>query len=219
MVIAERKPIDDIRRMLEGYRKVLLLGCGECVTVCMAGGAKEVAILASALRMVEPDKEFVEATVERQCEREYIDEARPQMEGCDAVLSLACGAGVGFTADVLEGMRVLPALNTKSIGVAEQPGVWAERCMACGECILDLTGGLCPIARCSKSLLNGPCGGSQAGMCEVDQKNVPCGWQLIYDRLKTLGRLDLLEEVRPPKNWSAAHDGGPRRVVREDAMV
>ena len=114
MVIAERKPIDDIRRMLEGYRKVLLLGCGECVTVCMAGGAKEVAILASALRMVEPDKEFVEATVERQCEREYIDEARPQMEGCDAVLSLACGAGGGVTPPERGGKPGRAAQDTNS---------------------------------------------------------------------------------------------------------
>ncbi|MBI3945108.1 MAG: methylenetetrahydrofolate reductase C-terminal domain-containing protein [Armatimonadetes bacterium] len=219
MVIAERKPIAEIREMLEGYRKVLVLGCGTCVTVCMAGGEKEAAILASALRMAEPGKEFVEATVERQCDREYIDGARADAQECDAILSMACGAGVGFTAEVLEGVRVLPGLNTKSIGVTEQPGVWVERCLACGDCLLSLTGGICPIARCSKSLLNGPCGGSQNGMCEVDQKNIQCGWQLIYDRLKALGRLDLLEEIRPPKNWSAAHDGGPRRVVREDAVL
>lgn len=219
MVIAERKPIAEIREMLNGYRKVLVLGCGTCVTVCMAGGEKEVALLASALRMAEPDKEFLEATVERQCDREYIEEVRATAAECDAVLSTACGAGVGFTAEVLEGIHVLPALNTKSIGVTEQAGVWAERCLACGDCLLDLTGGICPIARCSKSLLNGPCGGSQNGMCEVDPKSIQCAWQLIYDRLKTLGRLDLMEEVRPPKDWSTAHDGGPRRVTREDAML
>lgn len=218
MVIAERKPMAEIRGLLDGCKKVLILGCGECVTVCMAGGAKEVAILASALRMVEPEKAFVEATVERQCEREFIEEARAPAEGCDIVLSLACGAGAGFTADVLEGTRVAPGLNTKSIGVAEQAGVWVERCMACGECVLEATGGICPIARCSKGLLNGPCGGSQEGMCEVDQKNIQCAWQLIYDRLAKLGRLDLMEAVRPAKDWSAAHDGGPRRVTREDAM-
>lgn len=219
MVIAERKPIADIRKMLEGHKKVLVLGCGECVTVCMAGGAKEVGILSSALRMVEEDKEFVEATIERQCEKEYIEEIRALAQDCDLILSMACGAGVQFTAEVLQGKRVVPALNTQSIGVVEKEGVWAERCLACGECLLDLTGGICPIARCSKSLLNGPCGGSQNGMCEIDSQNVPCGWQLIYDRLKELGRLDLLEEVRPVKDWSKAHDGGPRRVIREDAMA
>lgn len=219
MVIAERKPIDDIRRIIAGSNKILILGCGTCVTVCMAGGEKEVGILASLLRMVEPDKEFVEATVERQCDREFIEEVRGTAETCDVILSLACGAGVQHTAEVLEGKRVVPGLNTTAIAVAEQEGIWSERCLACGECVLDLTGGICPIARCSKSLLNGPCGGSQNGMCEVDPENVPCGWQLIYDRLEKLGRLDLMEEVRPAKNWSAAHDGKPRRIIREDAML
>lgn len=219
MVIAERKPIEEIRKMIEGHKKVLVLGCGECVTVCMAGGAKEVGILSSALRMVEEDKEFIEATIERQCEAEYIEAIKAQAQECDLILSMACGAGVQFTAEILQGKRVVPALNTKSIGVVEREGVWAERCLACGECLLDLTGGICPITRCSKSLLNGPCGGSQHGRCEIDSQNVPCGWQLIYDRLKELGRLDLMEEVRPAKDWSTAHDGGPRRVIREDAMA
>ncbi len=203
--------------MVEGHDRVLVLGCGTCVAVCMAGGEKEVAILASALRMAEPEKEFKEATIERQCEREFIEEVRTTSDGYDLILSLACGAGVGFTAELLEEHRVVPGLNTKSIGVAEQPGNWSERCLACGECVLDLTGAVCPIARCSKSLLNGPCGGSQDGMCEIDPKNVQCGWQIIYDRLAKLGRLDLMEENRPPKDWSAAHAGGPRRVLREDA--
>ena len=205
--------------MLDGHRKVLVLGCGECVTVCMAGGTKEVGILSSALRMAEEGKEFVEATIERQCETEYIEEVRKQAQDCDLILSMACGAGVQFTAEILEGKRVVPALNTQSIGVAEEEGVWVERCLACGECLLDSTGGVCPITRCSKSLLNGPCGGSQEGMCELDAEKVPCGWQLIHDRLKELGKLDLLEEIRPPKDWSHAHDGGPRRVTREDVMA
>ncbi len=217
MIIAERKPIEEIQRTLKGHDRVLVLGCGTCVAVCMAGGQKEVAVLASALRMTEPEKEFKEAVVERQCEREFVEEARAAAEGCDLILSLGCGAGVGFVAEVLEDHRVAPGLDTKSIGVAEQPGDWSERCLACGECVLDLTGGICPISRCSKSLLNGPCGGSQDGMCEIDTKNVPCGWQLIYDRLKKMGRLDLMEDNRPPKDWSRAHAGGPRRVVREDA--
>ena len=91
--------------------------------------------------------------------------------------------------------------------------------MGCGECVLDLTGGICPIARCSKSLLNGPCGGSQDGMCEVDPDNIPCGWQLIYDRLKSLGRLDLLEVNLPLKDWSTAHDGGVRTTERKDVQL
>jgi len=99
-----------------------------------------------------------------------------------------------------------------------EQGVWAERCAACGDCILGLTGGICPIARCSKSLLNGPCGGSSKGKCEVNDQT-DCAWQLIYDRLAGQGRLDLLMEIRPPKNWKASRDGGPRKIVREDLRL
>ncbi len=133
----------------------------------------------------------------------------------DVVLSLACGAGVQTMAKLFPGLRVLPALNTNLIGMAEEHGVWTEVCLACGDCILGRTGGICPVTRCSKQLLNGPCGGSMNGKCEIS-KDVDCAWQLIIDRLKELGRLDLLEEVFPVKDWSAGWHGGPQKIIRED---
>jgi hypothetical protein len=113
---------------------------------------------------------------------------------------------------------VVPGLNTSFLGLPTEHGVWAERCAACGDCILGLTGGICPIARCSKSLLNGPCGGSEAGHCEVNPE-IPCAWQLIYDRLKSLDKVHVLLELQPPKNWRAARDGGPRKIVRPDLRL
>jgi len=112
----------------------------------------------------------------------------------------------------------VPGQNTRFIGAAIEHGIWEERCALCGECVLAKTGGVCPIMRCSKSLLNGPCGGSQKGNCEIS-KETPCGWQLIYDRLKGQNRLDLLNEVLPAKNWSVNRDGGPRKYVREDVRL
>jgi hypothetical protein len=111
---------------------------------------------------------------------------------------------------------VLPALDTRFFGANIDEGTWSERCAGCGQCIVAATEGICPIARCSKSLLNGPCGGSQDGHCEVDAK-IDCAWQLIYDRLEKLGRLDQLEEILPPKDWSRGRDGGPGTLRREDA--
>jgi hypothetical protein len=99
-----------------------------------------------------------------------------------------------------------------------EQGVWAERCQACGNCLLALTGGICPIARCSKQLLNGPCGGSVGGRCEIN-RDVDCAWQLIYDRLKAQGRLELLLDIQPPKDWRTSRDGGPRKIVREDLRL
>ena len=222
MIIAERKPFDEIKEMLAGYHKVLILGCGTCTTVCFAGGEKEVGILASELRMarrLEGDPiEIVERTVQRQCEREFNEEVAAEVEEAEVILSLACGIGVQTMNEQFPEKLTLPGLNTKFLGQPTEQGVWDERCLACGDCILGKTAGICPIARCSKSLLNGPCGGSHDGKCEINPE-VDCAWQLIYDRLKALGKLDLMMEIEPPKDWSTSHAGGPRKIVREDLRL
>lgn len=222
MIIAEQKPFEKIREMLRGRQKVLVAGCGTCVTVCMAGGAKEVAVLASKLRIASMTAgescTFTEQTIERQCETEFVSALAPAVKDVDAVISLACGIGVQFLAAAFPTVPIFPGLNTKFIGAPEQHGTWSEKCMACGNCRLDKTGGICPIARCSKRLLNGPCGGSSNGKCEVNLKSIDCAWQLIIDRMEKLGRLAELEEITPPNDWTTAHDGGVRTVVSEQAL-
>jgi len=222
MIIGEQKPLDEIKQMVADYRKILILGCGTCVTVCFAGGEKEVGILASALRMATKlegqNKEFTEAMVQRQCEYEYNEEVADLVREADAVLSLACGIGVQTMNEQFPDKITLPGLNTSFLGQPTEQGIWAERCQACGNCILDKTAGICPIARCSKSIFNGPCGGSAGGKCEIDPE-VDCAWQLIYDRLKALGKLELMTEIQPVKDWSTSRDGGPRKIVREDLRL
>jgi hypothetical protein len=134
------------------------------------------------------------------------------------VVSLACGVGVQFMAEKYHSTPIYPGVNTTFLGATEERGVWTERCQACGSCILARTGGICPIARCAKRLLNGPCGGSSDGRCEIN-KDVDCAWQLIIDRLKALGKLDEYEELSPLKDWSTDRAGGPRKVVREDVKL
>lgn len=222
MIVAEQKPLEEIKQMLVPYEEVLVLGCGTCVTVCFAGGEKEVGILAASLRMATrldgDPKEILEATVQRQCEQEYNEEAADQLRRVDAVLSLACGIGVQTLNEQFPDVITLPGANTTFLGQPIEQGVWAERCQACGNCLLGKTGGICPIARCSKSLLNGPCGGSQNGKCEINAE-IDCAWQLIYDRLKALNRLEWLLEIEPVKDWSTSRDGGPRQIVREDLRL
>jgi hypothetical protein len=192
------------------------------VTVCSAGGQKEVDVLSSTIRLTrEKDGnpiEIREENLERQCDNEYVEQLRSFIDEYDAVLSMACGAGVQFVAERYRKIPVYPAINTNFIGGTLEQGVWAERCQACGNCVLDKTGGICPITRCSKSLLNGPCGGSSNGKCEIDPE-IDCAWQLIYDRLKELNMLDIFEEVIPVKDWSVSRDGGPRRIIREDLKL
>ncbi|MFN2106657.1 MAG: methylenetetrahydrofolate reductase C-terminal domain-containing protein [Candidatus Promineifilaceae bacterium] len=222
MIVAEQKKLDEIRSLIGEAEKVLVVGCGTCVTVCFAGGAKEAAIVASSLRMSSKldghPMDAQDVTVQRQCEWEYLDQIADQVREADIVLSLGCGIGVQAIAEHFPESWVVPGLNTTFMGIPEEQGVWAERCAACGDCILGLTGGICPIARCSKSLLNGPCGGSENGHCEIDPE-VPCAWQLIYDRLSETNKLHVLLELQPPKDWSTSRDGGPRRIVREDLRL
>lgn len=219
MITAEQKTIEEIVESVKPFRRILLAGCNECVTVCAAGGRKEVGILASALRMVFMKAgtpiEVDEVTLERQCDPEYVNELAPLLESADAVLSMACGCGVQEVSARFPGKPVLPAVNTKFMGASERQGVWAERCQGCGECVLGRTGGVCPIARCSKQILNGPCGGSTNGKCEVNRE-IDCAWQLIWDRLKALGMLDRYEENIPAKDWRTSRGSGPRRIIRED---
>ena len=215
MIIAEQKSIEEIKGFLTEHKRILLLGCGGCVTVCLAGGEKEVATLASVLRL-SGNCDIEENTIERQCDEEFFDAIKEQMQNRDAILSMACGVGVQMAARIFADKPVYPALNTNFMGTNEEAGRWEENCLACGDCKLGIFGGICPVTRCSKSLSNGPCGGSADGMCEVDLKNIECGWQLIIDRLKRLGKLDVLEKNAEARDWSKTHSGGPRKISRED---
>ncbi len=221
MITAERKPMEEIIESVRPYNRILLVGCNECVTVCAAGGRKEVGILSSALQMAFMQEgktlDIKELTLERQCDPEYVEELVSLIDQADAVLSMACGCGVQEVARRFKDKPVYPAVNTKFMGAAERQGVWAERCQGCGDCILGLTGGICPVARCSKRLLNGPCGGSTAGKCEISQ-DVDCVWQLIWDRMKALGIENRYEEVMTAKDWRTSRDGGPRKIIREDLV-
>jgi len=215
MIVGKQKPLEEIVDKLRGHRRILVLGCGGCVTVCQTGGSREAERMSHLLSMaLGPDVEIKWDSVARQCEYEFLEPVSDRQGSFDIVLSLACGVGVQALAEVLVPVPVVPGLNTVFAGMPVADGVWEERCQACGDCILDLTGGICPVSRCSKSLLNGPCGGSQNGKCEISD-TIDCAWQLIYDRLQRQGRLQVLERLVLPKNWSRSRDGGPRRMVRE----
>jgi ferredoxin len=216
MIVGERKSFDEIKSMLSDAKKILLVGCGTCVAVCMAGGEKEVEILASQLRLDSrregKEIETIETTVERQCDKEYLEPLGEKVAAVDAVVSLACGAGVQFLAEMYDAKVIIPAVNTRFIGVAEREGVWSQKCMACSDCILGETGGICPVTICPKGLLNGPCGGTNNGKCEVD-KDKDCAWTLIYNRLEKTGWLDKIRKLFPPKRYDIQTK--PAKLIHE----
>ena len=211
MIIAEQKPLAEIQEMVAPYRKILVAGCGTCMASCSAGGPDEVDELAAALVSADQNKVVGTTSIPRQCAVKFIDRLEEKMGDHEAVLSMACGNGVQAVSTRFPDMPVLPALNTRFIGVEKEPGVWTENCLACGDCILWRTGGVCPVTRCAKSLLNGACGGASDGKCEVS-KDRPCAWQEIYYALKRLNMLHYLKEKPQIKDWPIH----PGRVVRED---
>ncbi len=219
MIVAERKPVAEIRNMIDRYSSILVVGCDSCVAECAAGGRRETQLLAAALQLSYKtdglDRVITEACLDRQCVDDFIEGIAHQVPEHEAILSLGCGAGVQALARVYADKPIIPALDTLFIGETEMRGVWQENCVGCGQCKLGYFGAICPVTRCSKKLMNGPCGGSRQGVCEVNPE-IPCGWQMIIDRLRALGELDRLTEYVPPVDWSTSHCGGPRRVVRED---
>ena len=220
MIFAEWKPLDELIDKLKKHKKVLLAGCATCVAECAAGGEKEVETLAPLLCMALKKQghsiEIVTATLERQCEWEFVEQLAEKVGEADAIMSIACGIGVQALAERFDPIPVYPGVNTSALTIREEAGLWAARCVACGDCVLGETFGYCPIARCAKSLLNGPCGGTRKdGKCEVNE-DVDCVWSLIVERADERGQLESLSKLQKAKDWSNSGHGGPKRVIRED---
>ncbi len=212
MIVGKRKPFEEIKGLILPYKRVLIVGCGTCVAVCLAGGEKEVETLKHelTLSLKEEGYEFGGITIERQCDMEFLEALTAHVESYDALLSMACGAGVQFLAERFPQKPVLPAVNTSFIGVNKNVGWYEERCRACGDCVLGITGGICPVTMCAKGLFNGPCGGTNKGKCEIDE-NQPCAWYMIYERLNAQGRLEQIMEIIPANNWENQR---PRTVIQ-----
>ena len=216
MIVANRKPFAEIKEMLQGYSKVLNVGCGTCVSVCLTGGEKEVDLLNTEIEMtrrLDDDPINIHGhTIERQCDREYLAELDSIIEEgeYDALLSMACGVGIQFLAERYPLIPTFPAVDTSGLAVNQAVGWYEERCRSCSECVLGFTGGICPITMCAKGLLNGPCGGTNLGNCEISNEQ-PCAWSRIYHRLKGQNRLDAIKSINVTRGW---RDQAPRDLIQ-----
>ncbi len=204
MIKAERKPMKEIRTFLSGRKSVLNTGCGGCVSVCLVGGQREVQLLNEELIALNAEEnipmEIGAHTVERQCNMRFLAELDAVVGDYECLISMACGAGAQLLAERYPDKPVFPGVDTVSLGVDRDVGVYEERCRACGECVLAWTAGICPVTRCAKGLFNGPCGGTHQGRCEVGGET-PCAWQEICERLERQGRLSDLMKVQAPREW------------------
>ncbi|ADK16788.1 MULTISPECIES: methylenetetrahydrofolate reductase C-terminal domain-containing protein [Clostridium] len=211
MIISEKKSFDELLDYLKDSEKVIITGCSLCATTCKVGGEEEV--LAMKAKLEEQGKKVLGYKIlDPSCNllktRKDLKSLKAELKEADAVVSLACGDGTQTVAKLVK-IPVYPGNNTMFIGEVERVGQYAEACKACGNCQLGWTGGICPITMCAKGLLNGPCGGARDGKCEVDPEN-DCAWILIYNKLKELGQLDNLTELRKPRDYQiSAH---PRKI-------
>jgi hypothetical protein len=202
MIITTKKPFDEVLRTLEPYRSVLVVGCGVCATECQTGGEKQVAEMKEKLLGTwEVDTMMVESPCDERISKKDWRKIQAEGKKVDVLLVLACGAGVQVLAEVT-GLPCMPGLNTQFIGKVERIGLYHERCRACSDCILAETGGICPITRCAKGLVNGPCGGMIDGKCEVGGYVRDCAWYLIYKELEKQDRLDLMDKIRSPRSFN-----------------
>jgi len=201
--ITKQKPSDEVKQLLEGFDRVYIVGCGTCTTMTKTGGVEEVAVMKGQL---EDLGKLVTGTIviPTACDEMTevaVKDNEEEINNADCILVMTCALGVHRLSLYLD-QPVIPALDTLFIGLEDTPGTFQEVCAQCGQCVLGETAGICPITRCHKGLLNGPCGGTNNGKCEVDKER-DCAWTLIYQRLEKQGRLDLMRKYQPPKNYQA----------------
>jgi len=203
MIITEQKKLEQILDYLKDAKSVYIIGCGRCATSCETGGEKEVRTMAKKLKnngLRVTGYTVVEAPCDDRLVARDLKGEKKALNASDALLVMSCGAGVQTVAELID-KPAYPALESLFLGRTKRLGKFYEMCTMCGECIIDETGGICPVARCSKHLLNGPCGGSHEGKCEVDPK-YDCAWYLIFERLKAQGKTEKLKKFMKPKDYS-----------------
>jgi ferredoxin len=210
--ITAQKPIEEILKYVEKCQRVHIIGCGTCATLCHTGGKDEVVDMKKALEAAGKQVTgwMVMPTACDELTGEAMRQEHETIDKADCILAMVCSTGVQtIVFHLKEPKAVYPGLNTLFLGTEDRPGHFTELCLYCGSCVLGRTAAICPLVRCAKSLLNGPCGGSSGGKCEVS-KEIPCAWQMIYDRLAETGRLDEMDDIVPVKDWSVSVSGGPR---------
>jgi len=213
MIISEQKSKEELQQVLEGKTRLFLVGCAACATACKAGGEEEVFRMQEWLASI--GKEITGSVI--------IDEAchimragrdlrqnRSQVEEAEALLVLACGAGIQSISSSTEKL-VIGGLNSLFLGNIRRFGQYEQKCSLCGECILNETAGICPVTTCAKGLLNGPCGGMEEGKCEAD-RDIECAWHLIFERLKKQGRKGVFRRSVQPKDWGKVRKPGRHKI-------
>jgi hypothetical protein len=214
MIITRKRDFQELMENIKGYRRFFLLGCSECATLCGTGGEPELKEMKEALES--QGKEVTGAFVAKTgCQvlgtKVELKPHKEALDNTDCIIVMSCGAGTQSAVELYQDKAVFPANDSLFLGNMTRLQMFDERCSLCGRCILDKTGGICPITACPKGLLNGPCGGCKDGHCEVSP-DIQCAWVRIYERMKRLDKLqELCDTTIEAKDWSASQK--PRNLV------
>ena len=207
MIITKQKEFNDLLSHI-GEGPVFIVGCSECATLCRTGGEEEILAMKDALRKKNINVTgyvILEPACNLQNDKRLLRKHETEMDKAKKILVLACGNGVQTVSEILDGFEIIPGTDTLFLGEIKHANEFEKRCSLCGECIQDIFGGICPISRCPKNMLNGPCGGLKDGKCEINS-DMDCVWDLIYKRLKKSGQLHLIKDIIKPKNWSKSNE-------------
>lgn len=214
MIVTEQKPLSEIIAGLTSFSKIFLVGCGECATACKTGGREELAKMEKELSeqgktilgTCIPDAPCIASQIKTELAKNIA-----LLRQAEAILVLSCGLGVQSVRDNNRtNSTVLPGCNTICSALMDAKGDFYEKCSLCGDCVLGITAGICPLTLCAKGILNGPCGGMNKGKCEIDSEK-DCAWVLIYKELEKTGKLDSLKKIQLPKDFKKTTK--PHRLI------
>ena len=203
MIITKQKKLDELLKSV-GKGPVFIVGCNECATLCHTGGEEEVLTMIDVFERKQVRVSgwvVLEPACHLNNDKRLLRPFKEELSKSKKILVLACGNGVQTITEIFDDKDIISGTDTLFLGEIKRVNEFDKRCNICGECLLDLFGGLCPVSRCPKSMLNGPCGGAKGGKCEINP-DMNCVWDQIYNRLKQSGKLHLLEEIQKPKDWS-----------------
>ena len=207
MIITKQKEFNDLLSHI-GEDPVFIIGCSECATLCHTGGEEEIFAMKDALRKKNINVTgyvILEPACNLQNDKRLLRKHEKEIDNAKRILVLACGNGVQTVSEILDDFEIIPGTDTLFLGEIKHANEFEKRCNLCGECIQDIFGGICPISRCPKNMLNGPCGGLKDGKCEINS-DIDCVWDLIYKRLKKSGQLHLIKDIIKPKDWSKSNE-------------
>ena len=207
MIITKKRNPEELKENIKKYNSFFLLGCSECATLCGTGGEPELQAMKEALE-AEGKKVTGSFVAKTGCQvlgtKVELKPFKDALAGTDCILVMSCGAGTQTAVELFRDTAVYPTNDSLFLGNMTRMQMFDQRCSLCGKCVLDKTGGICPVTACPKGLLNGPCGGTNEGKCEVSP-DMECAWVRIYNRMKRIDRLDDMKKIAEPKDWSVAN--------------